>query len=132
MKIEDVHKTVVEVEKRISGILELLTQLGKSVESLDVAEAEITQQLNDLRRECEKEIVALKKDVEEFRRWMEKNGISELKSRLDVLTERVSKVEAAQEKIGTRAWSVVPNIVGVILNVILTAIVAFVVTKLAK
>ena len=79
MKIEDVHKTVVEVEKRISGILELLTQLGKSVESLDVAEAEITQQLNDLRRECEKEIVALKKDVEEFRRWMEKNGISELK-----------------------------------------------------
>ena len=53
-------------------------------------------------------------------------------ARLDVLTERVSKVEAAQEKIGTRAWSVVPNIVGVILNVILTAIVAFVVTKLAK
>jgi chromosome segregation ATPase len=124
-KVEDLHKTVVEVEKLIAGILEQLKQLGKSLDSLNDARAENTQQLSDLRRDCEKEVVALKKDIDELPRWTDRQGTSELKSKLDVLTEKMTKVENAIEKSGTRAWSVVPNVVGAIISGLIAALVAY-------
>lgn len=132
MKVEDVHRIVVEVEKLISGILEQNKQFGKSLDSLNEARGENTQLLNDLQRDCEKDFVAVKKDIDELRRWTEKNSMSDIKPKIEVMAEKVSKVETALEKFGTRAWSVVPNISGAVVNVLLAALVAFIVTKLAK
>jgi hypothetical protein len=55
-----------------------------------------------------------------------------MKAQLEVLKEKVAKLEAALEKIGTRAWSVVPNVAGALVNVLLAALVAFVVSKYGK
>lgn len=132
MKIEDLHKTVVEVEKLLAGIMKQLEIVTKSLDTLHAARGENTQQLNDLRREYEKDVVALKKDVDELRRWSEKHGTSELKPKIDVLMEKVAKVETAQEKIGTRAWSVVPNVVGALITGTISALVAYLVAKAAK
>ncbi len=132
MKIEDVNKTVVEVEKLISSILEQIKQLSKSVDLLNETRRDNTQLLNDLQRDYEKEFVAVKKDIDELRRWTEKNGLAEIKPKIEVMAEKVSKVETALEKIGTRAWSVVPNISGAVVNVLLAAVVAFIVAKRTK
>ena len=132
MKIDEVLNRVVEIEKLNSAIVEQQKNQDEVLDSLDESRKENIQHLNDLRREGEKETIALKKDIDELRRWTEKNATSELKAKLDVLTEKVLKVESAQEKMGTRAWSVVPNVVGAIVNVILAAIVAFIVTRAAK
>jgi hypothetical protein len=64
----------------------------------------------------------VKKDIDELRRWTEKNSLSEIKPKMEVMAEKVSKVESALEKIGARAWSVVPNISGSIVNVLLAAV----------
>jgi len=132
VKVEDVHKTVVEVEKLISKIVEQLNQLAKSLDTVNEACGENTKSLNDLQRNCEKEFVAVKKDIDELRRWTEKNGLSDIKPKIEVMAEKVSKVETALEEIGTRAWSVVPNISGAVVNVLLAAVVAFIVAKLTK
>ncbi len=132
MKIEEVYKTVVEVEKLIAGILARLTELGKSLDTLSVARVETAQAITDLRLQHEKELVALAKDIDELRRWAEKNSVSALSAQIEVLKEKVAKLEALLDKVGTRAWSVVPNVAGAIANVILAAVVAFIVTKLVK
>jgi capsule polysaccharide export protein KpsE/RkpR len=132
VKIEDVYKSVVEVEKLTSGILARVDALSKLLDDLNIGRKETAQGLNDFRLQCEKELVALKKDTDELRRWSERNGVADLKSQIDVLKEKVAKLEAALEKVGTRAWPVVPNVAGAIVNVVLAAVVAFIVSKLAK
>lgn len=132
VKVEELHKTVIEVEKLIAQMLEQIRQLGKSMDALNDARAETVQGLNDLRRDSEKEVVALRKDVEELRRWADKVGTSEFKAQLDVLKEKVVKLEDARDKGSTRAWSVVPNIAGAVVNVVLAAVVALIVSRLAK
>jgi chromosome segregation ATPase len=132
VKIEDVNKTVIEVEKLIAGIVTQLGTLDKALTALTEARGETAQALNDLRLSSEKELVAIKKDVDELRRWSEKNSVADLKSQIEVLKEKVAKLEAALDKVGARAWSVVPNIAGAVVNVLLAALVAFIVTKLSK
>jgi hypothetical protein len=132
VKIEDVNNAVNEMEKVIAGIDERLKTYGKATDAQHDLLGKTNRSLHEFHLECAKELIALKKDAEEFRRWSEKNGIAELKSQVEVLKEKVAKLEAALEKLGTRAWSVVPNLVGAIVNVILAAVVAFVVTKIGK
>ncbi|MCI0704288.1 MAG: hypothetical protein L0241_24785 [Planctomycetia bacterium] len=87
------------------------------------------QALNDLRREHERDTALLKRDLEELRRWADKNGTSEIKAELGRLTDRVTKVETAQEKVSTRAWSVVPNILGALVSGVIAALVAYFVAR---
>ncbi len=92
-----------ELEKLVARILKQLETVEKTLDSLNDARKETVQRLNDLQRESEKRIV--------------------------VLQEQTSKLEATQERAGTRAWSVVPNIVGAVVSGILAAIVAYFVAR---
>jgi hypothetical protein len=116
VKIEDLHRTAIEVEKLVSGMVEQLNNLEKSLDTQNGVHREAAQGMNDLRRDFDKEVVALKKDVEEFRRWAEKNATADLKAQLDVSKEKIAKLEAALERAGTRVWSVVPSIVGALVG----------------
>lgn len=132
MKVEEVHKDVVEVEKLIAGILIQLDALTKGIDTLTGAHGETVHTLADLRLQHERELVALAKDIDELRRWTDKNSVSALSAQIEVLKEKVAKLEALLDKVGTRAWSVVPNVAGAIVNVLLAAVVAFIVTKLTR
>lgn len=121
-----------ELEKFVAGILTQIRELERAIEDLGDAAAKNREGLTSLRLDSEKPLVGLSKDVEELRRWTEKNGISELKNESVLLKEKIFKLESAQEKIGTRAWSVVPNIVGAVISGVIAAIVAFLVVKYGK
>lgn len=132
MKADDVHQKVVEVEKLIAGIFEQLKYISKAQDAQNKGQRETSDAIRDLKLTTESRLVALEKDIAEFRRWTEKNGISELRADLGVLKEKTAKVEGAQEKIGTRAWSIVPNVIGAIVSGAIAAIVAYVVSRSGK
>jgi hypothetical protein len=118
-----------ELEKLVAGILKELAALGTTVRDLDAAGKGTAQGLNDFRRDCETRIAVLTRDVAELRRWTEQNRTADLKSEIAVLKEQNRKLEAAQERAGNRVWSVVPNIVGAIVNGLIAAAVAYLVAR---
>jgi chromosome segregation ATPase len=132
MKIEELHKEVIEVGKILAVLSAQVSFLDTTVRGLTETANTRSQEFADFRARFEGELASLKAALDELRRWAEKNSVSDLKSQFEVLKEKVVKLEAAFEKIGTRAWSVVPNVAGAIVNVLLAALVAFVVTKYGK
>ena len=121
-----------ELEKLVAGILEQLTSVSKTLDTLQTGHhvtaqslKEADQRANDAQREFEKQITALQKDIEEFRRWAEKNGTADLKTELGVWKEKTAKVEATQEKAAGRAWALLPNVVGAVVNGLIAAAVAY-------
>jgi chromosome segregation ATPase len=128
-RIDDLRDQYSELDKFVAVMLEQLTSAIKTLEALRDAHSETTQHHADLRREFEREIAVLKQQLEELRRWSERNGTSEIKAELGRLTDRVGKVESAQEKVSTRAWSVVPNILGALVSGLIAALVAYFVAR---
>ena len=121
-----------ELEKFVASILTQLREIQRAIDDLGDEAAKNREGLASLRLDSEKQLVGLTKDVEELRRWTEKNGTAELRNEIVLLKEKISKLELAQEKIGTRAWSVVPNILGALVTGVIAAIVAFLVAKYGK
>ncbi len=74
-------------------------------------------------------MIILKEQTKNFREDLGRAGGAELKTELALLKEQVKKLQEAAEKRGNRAWSVVPNIVGAIVSVLLGALVAYYVAK---
>jgi hypothetical protein len=92
-----------ELEKLVAQILEKLKAVDRSIEGLSTFDKEILQRMHDLQRAHETAIA--------------------------VLQEKASKLEAALEKAGNRAWSVVPNIVGAVVSGLIAALVAYFVAR---
>lgn len=67
-QIVELRKMLQEVEKVIAGILEQQKSIAKSSDALNEGREKTVESLNDLRRESEKEIVGLKRDIDEIRR----------------------------------------------------------------
>jgi hypothetical protein len=84
VKIEDVNNAVNEIEKVIERITEQLKTIGRANDAQGDALGKTIQGLIEFRLQCEKELVALKKDADEIRRWCEKNGISDLRLQVEV------------------------------------------------
>ena len=124
-RILDLEQLV--VEQRVQ-----LKLLEKTVQSLQDGQSQTHAWLHDLRRAHERDVAVLGRDVEELRRHAEKSGTTELKTDIVLLREKMTKVEAAQEKLGQRAWSVVPNISGAVVGGVIAAVVAFLVARLGK
>jgi len=121
-KIDELQKTVAILEQRSEHTENAMAELNTNYRGF-------VQQFNDIRRELEREIAVLKVAIDELRRWTEKNGIGDLKSEISLLKDKVTKLETAMDRIGTRAWSVVPNIVGALVSAFIGAIVAILVTR---
>lgn len=128
MKADDLLLRVIEVEKAVAILRTEIGQHSKAIDDLNSTVRDLAKQAQDFRVRFEAEFAAVKQDREEFRRWCDKNGTAELKAQVDLLKDQVKKLESAGEKFGTRAWSVVPNIVGALI----AAIVAFLVAKYGK
>jgi hypothetical protein len=122
-----------ELEKLVAVMRKQVRILEKNLDALTLAGKDTAQRLTDLHREVERGIgvlqAVLQKDIDELRRWTEKNGTADIKSEVNVLKEKTTKLEAAQDKAVSRAWSVVPNIVGAVVSGILAAIVAYFVAR---
>jgi hypothetical protein len=131
-RIDDLQSDVRKLETLVAGMLEQLKNTTGALNTLDETCEGTGQGLDDLRRECEKTLVGLEKEIAEFRRWTEKNGTTELKTELSVLKEKTTKLETAQERSGARAWSVVPNLIGAVVSVLLGAGVAYLVSRWGK
>lgn len=118
-----------ELEKLVAVVLERLQNIQKTLDSLGASHREESEGLDDLQRRHETEIAVFKKEIEEIRRWIEKNGTSDMKTEVGILKEKVTKIEVTQERVGNRAWSIIPNVVGAIINGLIAAIVAYSVAK---
>ena len=132
MKVDDVHLRLLEVEKFTAALRAEMGHLSKSVETLNNTVRDLSQQAQDFRVRCETEFATIRQEREEFRRWCDKNGTAELKAQNEILKDQVKRVEAVIEKYGTRAWSVVPTVVGALISGVIAAAVAFLVTKYGK
>lgn len=128
-KIDELEKTVAALIERSENDDARIARLTEDVEKAQQAERSAAQALNDLRRDHDREIALLKRELEEQRKWTEKNGVGELKTEIGLLKEKVAKLEAANERGGNRAWSVVPNILGAIVSSGIAAVVAFLVAR---
>lgn len=128
-KIDEMGRELGALDKLVAVLLERLDKVTETLATLIEAQKETTQAINDLRRDHEKEVAVLKRDLEELRRWTEQNGTAELKTEVGVLKEKSAKMEAAQERMGNRAWSIVPNVVGAVVSGLIAALVAYFVAR---
>lgn len=128
-KVDELEKTVAALLERMKGGEDQTARLSGELKQAQQNEREAVHALNDFRREHDREVALLKRELEEQRKWAEKNGVGELKNELGVLKEKTAKLEAANERTGNRAWSVVPNIVGALLSSGIAAVVAFFVAR---
>lgn len=68
----------------------------------------------------------------EFRRWAERNEtaplraeVADLRAELTAVRDELAREKAAREKAAGRAWAVVPNVVGALVNGGIAAAVAY-------
>ncbi len=128
-RIDDLAKAVTEIEKLIARIVKEIEILGKSLDRLHDSTRESGEGHHELRRNYERELAVLKRDLEELRRWADRNGSTELRGEAGVLKEKVVQLEAARERDTSRAWSLVPNVVGAVVSSGLAALVAYFVAR---
>ena len=121
-----------ELEKLVARILLELEHVNKTLDALTKDSVDTSKILNDFQQLHERQYTALAKETDEYRRWSEKNGTAEVKGDLTLLKEKTNKLELTHERIGNRAWSVVPSVVGSVVNVVLAAIVAYIVARTTR
>ncbi len=132
MRAEDVYKNVAAVEKVLIAVQEQVKQIFDALQALEDADNESIKALTAFRIRYGEVAVSMKKDIDELRRWAEKNGVSDVRLQVEVLKDNVKKLEAGQERAGARAWSVVPNLIGAMVSGVIAATVAFLVAKYGK
>ncbi len=75
------------------------------------------------------EIIVLKEHTKKLREDVDKTSQGDLKTDVTLLKDKVKKLEDAAEKSGNRAWSIVPNLIGALVDVLLGAAIAYWVAK---
>lgn len=128
-KIDELEKTVAALLEHSKASDDQIARLSGELKQAQQNERVALQTLNDFRREHDREVVLLNRELEEQRKWAEKNGTSELKAELAHLKDKFAKLEAAHERIGNRAWSVVPNVFGALVSGTIAALVAYFVAR---
>lgn len=118
-----------ELQLLVTQISTQLTVATNALDALDKAHQETRAAGAALRGDCERELAVLKHNIEELRRWMEKNGTGDLKTELAVLKEKTAKLEADLERRLSRGWSLLLAILSPVVSVLLAAAVAYFVAR---
>ncbi|OWK38593.1 hypothetical protein [Fimbriiglobus ruber] len=129
-RIDSVRQEVRNTGADVGRINEILTQLREKLASFEALLTEIKQWKDqfgaaDLKTEC----VRLREHLDELRQWREKLEANELKSSVEVIKEKVTKLETNQDKIGSRLWTLVPPVIGVLVGVLASAAIAYTIGK---
>ena len=98
-KIDDLKDAVTTLAERVNNLVKELT-------ALNGVHAETAKTVAEIRREYDKEIALLKKDIEGMTKWKD-------------------DLKREQDEHGRRLWAFGPNVAGAIINVVLAAIVAY-------
>ena len=101
---------ITELEKLGATLVERLDTALKEVEVVDRAHSETARVVADLRREYEKEIVLLKREVEDLKKWKE------------------DQKKAGEER-SRRLWSFGPNVVGAVISFLGAAVIAYFISR---
>ncbi len=128
-RVDDLSKGYGELDKLVAVLVEQMKTVSRSLDALNLGQNEAKVLHTNLQLNFEREAAVFKQQLDELRRWTEKNSIAEVRIELTLLKEKLSKLEAAQEKASNRAWSVVPNVIGAIVSGIIAALVAYFVSK---
>ena len=99
-----------ELTKTTAALEEGLKAANLQLNAIYDAHSKTAETLANLRREHEKEIALLKHEVDDLKKWKE-----EQKKERDELSRRL--------------WAFGPNAIGAVINVLLAAIVAYLVAK---
>jgi polyhydroxyalkanoate synthesis regulator phasin len=117
-KIDELFKIAHTLTERVDALREEVKGVWPDVSKVTDAVAGLTTQA-----------ALLEQRVVELKAWKDQLGVPEVKAEVTVLKEKVKKIEDEAEKRGNRAWSIVPNIIGAIVNGLLAAAVAYFVAR---
>jgi hypothetical protein len=101
-KVERLQESVTTLVERVSGISKTLDGLGSDLSTTK-------QAISDLRRELEKEVALLKREVEELKNW------------------RADQKRQGEEW-GRRVWAFGPSLLAVLVSGLISAAIAFFLT----
>jgi seryl-tRNA synthetase len=113
-KLDELEKSVAAQSVRVENVLDGLVKIERDQKAAMQQIAELRREhekaLGELRREHEKELSLLKREVEELKKWKDE-----------------SKKQA--EEWSRRFWSFGPNLAAAVVNVLLAAGVAYLVSR---
>jgi predicted nucleic acid-binding Zn-ribbon protein len=102
-KVEELQRTVATLQERVTHIL-------NSLDKLHTDHKETVHELAELRREHEKDLLLLKRDGEDIKKWREE------------------KKKEGEERT-RRFWAFGPNVVGALVSGVISAVVAYLVAR---
>ena len=98
-KMDDLKDAVTTLAERVNNLV-------RELNALNGVHAETAKTVSEIRREYEKEIALLKKDIGGMTKWKD-------------------DLKREHDESGRRWWAFGPNVAGAIINVVLAAIVAY-------
>ncbi len=101
---------LLDLEKLGATLTERLDTSIRELAAVDNAHAETVRVVADLRRESEKEVALLKREVEDLKKWKEER-------------------KRADDERSRRLWSFGPNVVGAAISVLGAAAVAYFIAR---
>jgi len=101
---------VEELQRNMATVMERVDSARKSLRIIDNEHKESARLIADLRREFEKEMALVKRELEEIKKWRE---------------EQKKEHDESQR----RLWAFGPNVVGAIISGIIAAAVAYFVAR---
>ena len=102
-KVEELQRIVAIMSERTERVLESLDELYEGQKA-------IARELSELRREHEKEIALLKREVEDLKQW------------------RAEQKKERDER-DRRLWAFGPNVLGALISGLISAVVAYLVAR---
>jgi hypothetical protein len=102
---------VEDLQTSVAALIEREASLRKAVEGLEAARADAVRQLADLRRETEREVALLKREIDDVKKWKDDH-------------------KKQQEEWSRRIWSFGPNVLAAVVSVVLAAVVSYLVSRL--
>lgn len=95
-----------KINEVVAQLDERVKTLTKELEAVDAAHSDTSQKVHDLRREFEKEIALLKREIEELRNWKDEQ-------------------KKEHDERGRRLWAFGPSLLGAIVGGLIAAAVAY-------
>ena len=95
-----------KINEVVAAHTERVNALAKELSAVDVAHSETSQAVTDIRREYEKEILLLQREIEDFKKWKD-----EQKKDADERNRRI--------------WAFGPSIVGAVVSGSIAFVVAY-------
>ena len=102
-KVEELQRTVAALVERVENAL-------KAIEGLEEDHRRLARELADLRRDHDREIALLKREVEGLQKWKDED-------------------KKDREERSRRAWSLAPNVVGAMVSGAIAAAVAYFISR---